>query len=289
MQKLIRRLAIPAVIAAIAAVTLSGYGSSSSASPQNQPESSKLPIDAAINMDHQRTLVLNEAQNKIISACMKRKGFDYLGANNSVDEMPQQKRFGFENRAEVEEALSTSENAGPVEQLPADPAAYGNALAGTESDRMTVKLPDGSEVGIPSAGCRAEASAAVRGDVEAIRNQQLLLNTLRTADHESFENATKDAEMVALTQQWRECMKQKGFRETATPAVIEASETDRVNADLECKESTDFVTKAYEILGKYQQDAVDANAGVIEQWNKFWDDSHDRAKRLLLSNRDASS
>ncbi|MER5205239.1 hypothetical protein [Streptomyces sp. NPDC002825] len=234
----------------------------------------------------------HEAQRQFAIACMAKRGFRYApapgeGAAEGDDELPQP--FGLESAVP---ATPARESAPPVAEAPPKPGspesteAYGQALFGDQSKRVTAKGIRMS-VSRPGNGCLAEAETRVLGDGRMRWLQVRIM--LFEAQEQARTDVEKDPAFKAVTARWRACMDRAGFTGPDPARLLASLRTPEARAsstalaaDLRCKDETGYLDTAYTRLAAVQQRWLDRNPAVAKDW-KTLADRQERESREVLS------
>lgn len=228
--------------------------------------------------------LLHRATEKLIAACMDRRGFSYWAAPDAaaapgyvLDDVATARRQGYRTAALPTNAeLARDPNLRYVRGLPADrQRRYSSALNGSMSANrhIQVRLESGGVVGRGTDGCVAEAEQALYGDLAAW--------TAATVHSDEFAAripplVARDPRYRRAQDAWAGCMRAAGLP-YRTPEEIRrtlgeptranrAAETRLAVAEARCARQTRFgavataVDREYrEAIGPADRAAVDAH------------------------------
>lgn len=243
--------------------------------------------------------VLMVASERLVAECMARKGFRFVPVDLATASAIAEARQD-EGRADMplDDVIETA-GYHPLPLAPDrafDNDAYANSLddaarsawsraaLGDFDDAVTVNLPDGNQVSIPKTGCLTEARVALFGSVEDAIMFEMGVAGIRVT---AVLSADADPDVVTARADWASCMSTSGWtfehftqaRQYASQHPDEASSV--WMADRTCTRSSGM----REVFGlAWQQsveDLVDANLGLIEQYQLSIDEAIDRATELL--------
>ncbi|MEV7602443.1 hypothetical protein AB0O91_34235 [Kitasatospora sp. NPDC089797] len=195
---------------ALAAVLLGlGAAGCSSSGGTTPPGAEPRPFDGVTHYDEPQRVALHDAEEGLIAACMRGRGFEYrpqpLGTgDHRVDANP----YGLLTTAQATGdgfgVISTALNLKPVADPNRDHAsdqAWKDALSGTEAHRVTVDLPDGQQFFYNGDSCLSRAGDALYGP-----DYYRLFNTFQVLSGKVVTGVQADGRFTAAEGRWRDCM-----------------------------------------------------------------------------------
>lgn len=190
----------------------------------------------------------------------------------------------------------------PLTTLPPDPNArfsqmgtqadrdtWNQALFGTEADRQTQTLSDGSgELSAPGEGCIAHAREVMFGS----SSQGLEIVSLATGlPSTAVRAAALDPEMVTLNKEWSECMADKGHNDLGVPEEAisqargagegQATSVRLAQADVACEAAGDYVAQRTALEDRYLTGLMDSKEAQITGAQETFTAAITKAKREL--------
>lgn len=274
------------------AVALAAFVTSCSSGAAPAPTATDLgslrraaPITAAVYDLKDIDVAVGAASAKLITACMRAKGFTYRGTSAvEVGDEDVPRVFGYEEPPATRAAARR-----PVREAPQS-AAYALALGGRESDRVNVVGDNGMVIGLPGSGCAADAEKQLLGD-QRERHTQLRL-VLADLERAAAARLARDHAFRDANERWSDCMEGKGWRYNAPTELLQAVARDPdagrradVRADLACKQSTGYLAIGYQRLAALQQEALDAQPGVLAEWRALLEREKQAARAVLTGDR----
>ncbi|MDN0199922.1 hypothetical protein [Streptomyces sp. S.PNR 29] len=280
-------LLLPLALAATAAWALTGRtpASPQSSGPEPAPTAlrARLPLHGLLHASTDASRRVHQAEQRLVAACMAARGFRYDPAPAAAaDSGTSPALFGIET-------LDRQGGPGTREPMPRerprdegfDRALYGDP-ARTISARNKVL-----RVTRPATGCLAEAQTRLLGRDGRTRDLTLRLR-LDQGERDALRTLEKDPAFRAADSRWRTCMARAGVaaanpRELARglPRGTNPATHPSVRADLECKERTGYLERAYARLAAMQQRWLDDNQDAVTEW-KALRLREDRAARQVL-------
>ncbi|MBD0695671.1 hypothetical protein [Streptomyces sp. CBMA123] len=195
---------------ALAAVLLGlGAAGCSSSGGTTPPGAEPRPFDGVVHYDEQQRVALHDAEEGLVAACMRGRGFEYrpqaLGTgDHRVDANP----YGLLTTAQATDdgfgVISTELNLKPVADPNQDHAsdqAWKDALLGTEAHRVTVDLPDRQQFFYNGDSCLTQAGDALYGP-----DYYRLFNTFQVLSSKVVTGVQADGRFTAAEGRWRDCM-----------------------------------------------------------------------------------
>jgi hypothetical protein len=208
-------------------------------------------------------------RQQLIATCMAKVGLSYnRGVPAKVgDTIDEPVPFGLETLTQPDE-LSV-----PQEQHIADDQRYVQALYGDNDKRITAH---GARISVsqPGNGCLAEAEQRLLGDGRARWIQLRVL--LFEAEVDAREQLERDESFGLVNARWQDCMTQAGFTypnplqviDTLPPLVTLATYPP-AQADLACKDATDYLSWGYTRLAAIQWALLDRDPSVVADWKSL--------------------
>lgn len=207
-----------------------------------------------------------------MAACMSDRGFEYAEVPWGAPSTP---TFLYA-LADIEEALNTGyriTGSGVDAPEQEGSAEFVHALAGEESNLMTVATPEGAVLAVYDPdSCQARVTNEVMPGWE--RSFELAL-TLDQLVADSAE-AVKSSDLVAEAwEDWSACMAGEGYDfghpwapfHSVWPGVEPGEEEIAIaTADVECKQSDEVLERWSAEMARVQQELLDENHGVLEEW-----------------------
>ncbi|GAA2756846.1 hypothetical protein [Actinopolymorpha rutila] len=258
--------------------------SRSAASPAAAAElSERLPISGLLYTWTGSDERIARAQQHLITACMKKQGFDYESA-------PIPKAADVADARPTPFGLESLDPPGPDsdQTLPPEPhesAAYVHALFGDPGKRISA-TGKFLKVTRPATGCQADAEKRLLGDGR-LRWLQLRLQ-VGDGEKESRQRLEKDAAFRAANQRWQQCMRQAGIKVNdplqllqGLPADTDVRTNPATRADVHCKADTGYLATAYTRLAAAQRAWLARSPRVLTDW-KTLARRQDAAARTVL-------
>ncbi|MGC4789519.1 hypothetical protein ACLQ22_17000 [Micromonospora sp. DT178] len=172
------------------------------------------PLDGTTYFTSAESSALHDAHEQLVTRCMREKGFAYQRVPLSpAARLRDINPYGLLSRKQAgtdgyritsslaEEAKARSRPAPTSTSTP----AWNEALLGTESHRVTIRLPEGHEVFYNSDGCTHQATAALYG-----ADWQRLYDTFQVLANRVVEAVNQDAEFLGAQSAWSQCMTRAG-------------------------------------------------------------------------------
>ncbi len=234
LSKARRRLVVALPLMAV--VVLGACGGASKSTP-----SASASLDATLGVDKAGMALKQTKVEELVSACMKRAGFEYIPVDPnaaqsaitgtsglSADEFRKQYGYGISTvfdkivAAAANIATSVDPNAKIRASLDtAGLAAYNKALSGANADVSVFSALDGAKNGDLRGldGCVKEGTQAVFGDA----NVMSALSKLEELD----KQAEADPRLVSAKADWSKCMKDAGF-DYADPNSVDGAIQDKL-------------------------------------------------------------
>lgn len=241
----------------------------------SRPSDIVLPIAPYLFTDAQSSRLV-AAHTELVSACMKRYGFDYgvatakapseqLPANESRYGVmtPDQARYGYHFMA-VEmsrQQAGTAPTQAPPKVTPAMAAVLSGRTGGPVNGRS-----------VPEGGCNAEATTELGGKNGRYGNPDIA----ESIQADSFTGSQSDARVLKAFAAWSACMRASGYdykdpdaatndRRWAASAEPTGAEIATAQADVACKRRTNLVGIWSSVEAAYQRAAIELNAGSLRQ------------------------
>jgi hypothetical protein len=181
--------------------------------------------------------ILNSANNALTEECMQAHGFQYPSDalpdppppedEAATVDMPRRRQAGYGIAAELDptpapaDAVSSVDNY--VNGLPVNRQdLFHRTLFGSDQDRTTIDLPDGSTVVVHAKGCEADSRRALAGDVTTWARLTYVPEQL---GNRLAEKLTASAAYLAATDRWRSCMAARRFPYHTTEQAQDALRT----------------------------------------------------------------
>ncbi|MFJ1968989.1 hypothetical protein ACIO93_09980 [Streptomyces sp. NPDC087903] len=284
---------IPLALIATAAWTMSDR-TPSSAKASTRPEPAlavlraRLPLNGLLHTPSDASRRVHKAEGQLVASCMADRGFRYTPAPAAPedDSGTGPALFGIET-------LDRPDEAGAREPQPSErPQGEGfdRALYG-DPDRKISAHNKVLRVSRPATGCLAEAQTRLLGDGGRIRNLALRVQ-LDQGERDSLQELDKDPAFRAVNTRWRACMARAGIT-AETPGKLAGSlppGTDvtthpSVRADVECKERTGYLERAYARLAAAQQHWLAANEKPRSEWTALRHREDQAARQVLAAGR----
>jgi hypothetical protein len=277
---------VAGVVVALIVSLLSGCGGGTANPAPSGEVGARPPVDAILRPDPERENLFSKAQARALSTCMQRAGFSYVEQSAEVTALDVPRPFGVESRDDLQQlqrAIQSAKATAITEQSSnaADPAAYSLALDGPDDGRLQVQLPDGSTVGMPTQGCRAEAERQLFGADDQRRERTANLYTLNQIQRDSYASLDGNDAYRDLIEKWRSCMDDEHLGGFAAPGDIKVDNTPAVEGDLVCKEKLAFVATAAGLVAAAQRKALENHPGVLERLAAQQQSENDAARAIL--------
>ncbi|MFJ6727910.1 hypothetical protein ACIQPQ_23730 [Streptomyces sp. NPDC091281] len=181
--------------------------------------------------------LLADAEEKLITACMKGKGFAYtVDAPPAGHDRAPERPFGLDDVAWARAHGYGLDAAGPgddgrttvaastqdryLASLTADRRrAFGTALNGTDRAAITVEVPGRGKIFTSADGCMADARRRLYGDLRTWTEAKAIVVNLR---YLTWDQVVSDPKYKAALVSWRTCMADKGFAYASSSDAIAA-------------------------------------------------------------------
>lgn len=272
----------PLRLQAPAATAPAGSGPRNSG-PERTPFSAPPITGALMDLDEFGRLTA-KATYVVLSRCMSKSGFRWLGSDRFQPDPKTVGPFGFESVNDVRTAQGETSVPSLAETPQAQlPRGYAEALLGSGAT-ITVTSPDGKlTAGIPADGCTAESERRIHGD--PVAHERAVLAMLEKRD-ESETRLTRSARIRELNHQWSACMSARGFAFESPVQLVHMTELPKdpafatgqpVSADLACKAETNYLAQAYAEWTEIELALLKASPGLLDEW----------ARRLAISKANA--
>lgn len=274
--------AVPWLLCSLA-LLMTGCQTSPAAAPSTAGEGRPVPpVNAVLYGVEEVDRAVNAAQELLVQKCMRRLGFTYaINPTIDVSEVDRPQLFGLES-------LARKQGSPAKAATPETPQgeAYGRALFGEESTRISVTGADGVFVSRPGNGCLAQAEERLVGDQR--RRQIELRLQLASVETEAENRLYQDEEFRRVHGAWQDCMSDAGFELTSPLQVFadlrpgqDVATLPVAQADIGCKEQQRYLDVAYSRLAAAQHTLLDARPGLIEEWRTLLERKL-RAARTVL-------
>ena len=312
----------------VALVAWGAAGCSSAAPPSESPTGQSgspatgaatvpRPFESLLVLSQDNQKALHDAEELAVSECMKAQGFRYTPQAFESAQPADGPGMGDVAAARtrgygIAEARQRGETAVAENDPDKDPdlgrltaqerQAFTAALIGpaptgpNDPSRATIALPGGATVSVNTNGCASKGRAAVYGD--DLRWQQLF-GTVEDLRAKAYDGLSTDPAYESAVQQWRTCMRGKGFNYEGPDAArdvlgkqinsggdidgLRATEIQVATADAECVQSTGMTGVVSPLLAASEKKVADANEGVIVEFQELQQTSVTRAKSLVGS------
>ncbi|MHA6760849.1 hypothetical protein [Streptacidiphilus sp. PAMC 29251] len=302
-----RRTHAAPVLALLVAVALSGCSSSSHGGSGSSGEPAigavptllstatlSYPLDSYLETNSQVD-EFTQAQNLLISRCMKTFGFDYTPEGLTVGNQPagsansrkygltdavSAATYGYRNPVTapakpVQPSLSANETlalSGPAVAISAMPMSLEEEQAAAASAKAKAGSPSVNGAAIPVGGCSRESFlqlyAPKKGAVDIEFATGLAMD--------SFTRAEQDSRVVKAIADWSSCMAASGYHSThpvspqqdlgLTEATFSSPKAiDAAKKDVACKQKVNLVGIWYTVEVAYQKRVVEQNAQTLAQ------------------------
>ncbi|AJF66059.1 hypothetical protein [Streptomyces vietnamensis] len=303
----LRAAALPVLVLATA-LTLTGCGGSGDA-PQGQdsktnaqaPGGSKAPADAGpvdqplpltayMRGSAEDVKTIQRASELLISACMKRYGFDYAPKNAVEENKPARDS---EYRM-IPAAQAASYGYRSPKPATAGGDDTGDGKSGSEAEEA-VRVGTGARTvagqAVPEGGCKGEASRTMAKGLP----QLPVPSPVDEAANTAAQKAQADNRLIAAIGKWSTCMKKSGFLfsqpqepvarfsgkgssggdrpSDGSPMAAAATEEEKkvAVADSACNAEAGLEQAWYAVVKPLQQSEIDSRAEqfkTVEAWNK---------------------
>ncbi|MGW3560871.1 hypothetical protein ACWDNT_26620 [Streptomyces sp. NPDC000963] len=224
--------------------------------------------------------LLADAERRLITGCMKERGFAY-----TVDVLPEDpdrapdRPFGLDDVDWARRHGYGLDTGGPRDDgravarvstqerylaslTPERRRAFARALDGTDRAAITVEVPGRGQVFTSADGCQADARRRLYGDLRAWTEAKAVVVNL---GYLTWEQVVSAPEYTAALESWRTCMADKGFayadsseaigdvatRERAGPAgTVRERERRTAVADAECNRDAGLARTGTRLQGE---------------------------------------
>ena len=256
--------------------------------PPAQPveEGSERPLTSALEYAARSDQLAGQALQVVVRECMAAKGLDYQTSLPSVEPLPRV-AIPFVGLTGQQDHADGDAGSARGDDGPDLTRAEREALLGTgESHEIII---DGQSTGsVPIDGCLAEGSATLSGGLDNYKAERTMVRRIYQGLHEAGVQAADAPEVRQATSAWTSCMAEKGFTydnpsevaQAMTPGVALQSWPDAV-ADLECKESVDFVVIAEHAMGAAERHYAQQHPGLVTGWKDLMDARYERVRAVL--------
>lgn len=265
-----------------------------------QPSNELAPLDAMSIGQGTDLQAIHETSESLISKCMKSQGWTYH-PQRFVDDaaLSVRDRFGIVDR--VSAAANGYETLRPVPDLttyspdsigaPTDPTqqeAYYAALNGTAVEISTPPGTSSDAIPMTKGGCRRQAADEIWGSADGHVSDQAELQHLVAV---SLSKSSADRQQVAADLAWSLCMAKAGYTFPSPQIALQTflrrpvpdagTEVPVAVADVGCKASTDYVSKATSIIRRHQSALAEKNAAWLASYRKAMTDAVQKSRGLL--------
>lgn len=272
--------------------------------PANEASETGAPPRAGTVPDEDFLLL---AEDELVRRCMEKAGFQFRSSPpDQISADPegkyqwgrddvsaaQDQGYGLSRQGMDEEADPNLEY---LESLtPTERERWDLAFSGHWENRITFKLPNGTEFSISGDGCLAEARRQIYGDLR--KYMQLNVALMQIAPDVDRLVAADPAYNEALAS-WRRCMNEKGYdfenpgdavgaaaalyESELDPASAKAGEVRIAVADAQCGVESGVVRVATRLEEKYTAQILSEREGQVIAFREFQAEAVARAKRLL--------
>ncbi|MFF9485060.1 hypothetical protein [Streptomyces sp. NPDC014676] len=242
--------------------------------PSTRPEPdlaalrARLPLHGLLHATTDASRRVHEAEGRLTTACMAAHGFRYDPAPMAPE------GFGTSPSLFGVETLDGPDGTGAPEPLPSErprDEEFDQALYGDPDQRISARNKV-LEVTRPATGCLAEAQTRLLGEGGRIRDLTLRMR-LDQGERDTLRDLEKDPAFRAAEARWRACAERAGVtagnpRELAAglPLGTDPATHPSVRADVECKERTGYLERAYTRLAAVQERWVEENRKPVAEW-----------------------
>ncbi|MEU2721758.1 hypothetical protein [Streptomyces smyrnaeus] len=227
-----------------------------------------VPLNRVLYAPTDADVRVSVAKQRLITDCMADKGFDYQPPpvpRVSAADVEYPKPFGLEPTVR-------GGSQQPTERLREKKRskAFSRALFGDPDRRISVK---GKELKVtrPATGCQADAERRLSGNAR-VRLLELRL-LLGDGEKHSRGAVAKDADLRKVNRAWQKCMARAGHDQKNPMGVVkklkpgeDVRKSPLAQADLECKETTDYLATAYKALASAQRHWLGEHSKAFAEW-----------------------
>lgn len=209
-----------ALIAGVACglVVLAGCTDSGSTTA---PTLSDARVSAILKGAGENSKFLYDAEQQLVSLCMRRAGFTFHADTQQQDSLPdpfsgtrltleeaQRDGYGLRQSTSSANASTRDPNAEVIAGLSASESKrYQEALYGPDDTQISVKIGE-LTVGAPGKGCFAEARKTIYGDLEKWTRLNYVANNVLA---EASQTVGSDDTLIDAAKRWSDCMAESGF------------------------------------------------------------------------------
>ncbi|MGI8407583.1 MAG: hypothetical protein ACR2L3_03645 [Actinomycetota bacterium] len=247
------------------------------------------------------------AENELIKRCMERAGFQFItvppeqlvpsapGSQWGRDDVGFAKHRGYELAASKSGDVVVDPNAAYVASLSREEARqFTIAYSGTDKDRLSISLDNGTVFSINGEGCLADARRRLYGDLPAYF--ELSVATMQI-EPEVDRRVAADPAYVDALRQWQECIHNEGYgfatpadafaaasalyEESPIPSDAKVMETRIAVADAQCGVESRLARVGQSLESRYQKEIRAANEGEVIAALQLQAEAVERAKGIL--------
>ena len=240
-----------------------------SAVPISPGDPITLPMDAYFGSSD-AAIVLSNARDRLIRDCMATRGFDYPVVVRQVNgQGDHQRRYGITN---LSRALSSGYRPPPGDLVDAETLAKVGQFYEQLSEEGGLALmgPETAEHPYSPDSCFGQAQEALQ--LHNYDAGQARIDELMASAHARFEGDSRVADVNAA---WSECMEEHGFRysdplsvgdDPRWSGVVTELEIQVATRDIECKESTDYLSIVVAVESAYQNSIIEDESSRLSQF-----------------------
>lgn len=282
---------------AVLALSACGGGQSGTTLSDPRPIGAE-PLAAFARLAAADERALNEATDRMFRSCMLEAGFTIpqFPAPTFPDggrENPftftlteaEQNGYAFDTGVDTENLQTWFTTLDQPTQTAFFEAAFGPEPDGTLPVIDAANPGDVRDVLPARLGCDGQASDAIVGDSTAYESVRL---QLQAAYIGSAELALSDPRLDDETKLWAGCMAELGYdyrvpRDARTDALDRppADQQTIAEADAKCRESSAYNDAGIQLMWAHQQDWIDANPGVLDEYEALRQSALARASAAL--------